>query len=275
MLFYNLIQFSIITAVVLLLTSCSTNDSQNTSTHTPPPPAASLDSMTNTNNSTCTSGYEIIKAMHAKYADKWYDKFSITQEVTYYLEGKEVESEIWNELISLPGKVRSNIGNPADGNSEIYLDGTFYIFKNHKLTNTAKQLHGVLLLGFDVYIQSPEITLKLLENDGYDLNVIHETTWQKQPVYVVGAQSGDNQTRQFWIDKERLLFVKLIVKTPSNNLIEIQFNKYQPFQQGWMATEVIFLRNGQKYTQEQYQDYQILDYIDPRVFDVENFTTNF
>ena len=39
---------------------------------------------------------------------------------------------------------------------------------------------------------------------------IHEEKWEGQDVYVVGAAKGDLKSKQFWIEKNRLLFVRLI-----------------------------------------------------------------
>jgi cyclase len=47
-----------------------------------------------------------------------------------------------------------------------------------------------------------------LKRLGFDLATVHDDSWEGRPVYVVGARAGDLRTRQFWVDKERLVFVR-------------------------------------------------------------------
>jgi len=46
----------------------------------------------------------------------------------------------------------------------------------------------LLVLGFDVYKQTPEATLAIAKKEGFDGRKIHEDTWEGKPVYVFGAQ---------------------------------------------------------------------------------------
>jgi hypothetical protein len=40
----------------------------------------------------------------------------------------------------------------------------------------------LLVLGFDVYRQSPETTANVAKQEGYDLTKFHEDIWEGQPV---------------------------------------------------------------------------------------------
>jgi hypothetical protein len=228
--------------------------------------SASLDS-----SSQITDGEELIKAMYEKYKGKWYDKLKIVQKVTVYRNGKEQRSQIWTEFLDLPGKVRSNIGPVEKGNAEIYLDGEFHRFQNGKRVGGQKAPHPVLCLGFDVYLQEPEKSIAMLKEVPYDLSKIHETGWQERPVYVVGADKDDFKPNQFWIDKEHLYFVRTIFTTPRGALLDIEMNKIVRLGGGWIATQLIFKRNGELFLKEDYQENPILDKIDPAVFNVKNF----
>ncbi|MGH7675022.1 MAG: hypothetical protein ACREMV_07100, partial [Gemmatimonadales bacterium] len=81
-------------------------------------------------------------------------------------------------------------------------------------------------------------------------------TWAGRPVYVVGARAGDVHTRQFWIDRERLVFVRMLEPAPgdSTRTSEVRFNKYAPLAGGWIAPEVEFLLNGERRFLEEYRD---------------------
>jgi len=228
--------------------------------------SASLDS-----SSSISTGEELIKVMFEKYKGKWYDKLKIIQKVTFYRNGEEQGSQIWTEFLDLPGKVRSNIGPSEDGNAEIYLHGEFHRFQKGERVGGQKAPHPVLCLGFDVYLQEPEKSIAMLKEVPYDLEKIHETVWQERPVYVVGADKDDFEPNQFWIDKEHLYFVRTIFRSPRGTVLDIEMNKIVRLGGGWIATQLIFKRNGEIILREDYQENSILDKIDPAVFDIKNF----
>lgn len=228
--------------------------------------SASLDS-----SSQIADGRELIKAMYEKYKGKWYDKLKIVQKVTYYRNGEEQGSQIWTELLDLPGKVRSNIGPSEEGNAEIYIHGVSHRFQNGKLLSSQKAPHPVLWLGFDVYLQEPEKSIAMLDEVPFDMSKIHETVWQERPAYVVGADKDDFEPNQFWIDKEHLYLVRTIFKSPRGTLLDIEMNKIVRLGGGWIATQLIFKRSGEIILREDYQENPILDKIDPAVFDIKNF----
>jgi len=218
---------------------------------------------------------ELIQAMHAAYSGKWYEKLTITQKVEFYKDGEVEREEVWNEIIELPGKVRSNILPAEDGNAEVFLNGTYYWFRDGELKQQRNTEHVVLLLGFDVYLQDPESTMAKLGRAEFDLEKMHLGERDGRPVYVVGADEGDAETNQFWIDQERLIFVGQVTRSNAGNLIEVALSEFEKLEDGWIATRFQFKRNGDLLLDETYQDYHLLEEIDPAVFDVENFKTEF
>ncbi|MBM3745914.1 MAG: hypothetical protein FJW34_08955, partial [Acidobacteria bacterium] len=66
------------------------------------------------------SGADVIRAMYQRYQGKWYSNLELVQKVRVFGGGKQIREEVWKETIQLPGKVRSEIGEAAAGNAEIY-----------------------------------------------------------------------------------------------------------------------------------------------------------
>ncbi len=232
----------------------------------------------------CTSelpilnGEDVIRAMHAKYEGNWFRNMSLKQHIIRYNPDGSVRSDnMMTEQLKLPGTVRGNTLPMEDGNSEIFKDNTYHIFEGGKLIRKMKYIHGVLILGFDVYLQDPEITISLLKEDGVDFTKMHETVWQDKEVWVVGTDADDLTVNQFWIEKERLVVVRLFKKSTRNpDLVnEIQFNKLKPLGDGWVAGELIFKLNGKMYIHETYVEFKIEEGFADKIFDVENFITDF
>src|SRR5205807_992838 len=83
---------------------------------------------------------------------------------------------------------------------------------------------------------------------GFDLATVHEETWDGRPAYVIGARAGDVRTRQFWVDKERLLFVRLLEpgQRDTTRTSDTRFNEYRPVGAAWVSAEVAFLVDGRQ-----------------------------
>lgn len=220
-------------------------------------------------------GYELIDTMHSKYYGKWFEKLYIKQKVIFYKNGVMERDEVWTEYIELPGKVRSNIGNIEEGNCEIVKNDTQFVFRNSKLNSKRRAIHSVLLLGFDVYLQNPDKTYEQLKESDFNLEKLYETKWQNKKVYVVGSTEGDTTSNQFWIDKKHFYLVRLIQKTQTGKLLEVEFTNIKKLGNGWIATELIFKLNGKLAFIEEYLDYRIPERIDPENFNVDDFKTNF
>jgi len=64
--------------------------------------------------------------------------------------------------------------------------------------------------------------------------------------------------------------VRLIQKTQSGKLLEVELNNIDRLGKGWIATELIFKVDGELAFKEKYLDYRIPEYIDSTNFDVED-----
>ena len=69
------------------------------------------------------------------------------------------------------------------------------ILQNNKIVGTRPLINRLLVLGFDVYRQDPEATVKIVKGEGYDLAKLREGTWEGHPVYVVAADQGDLKSK--------------------------------------------------------------------------------
>jgi uncharacterized lipoprotein YehR (DUF1307 family) len=133
----------------------------------------------------------------------------------------------------------------------------------------------LLVLGFDVYRQTPEATIKVIHGEGYDLTKFHEERWNGQTFYVVGADKGDLNSKQFWVEKNRLLFVWLFEPTREDpkKFHEILFEDYRQMSGGWVAARVEVKVDDKKVFSEEYSDIQTNVKLDPGTFDPKQFNT--
>jgi len=221
------------------------------------------------------SGEALVKAMHDRYAATWYKTVTFVQKSTTYNADGTSKAETWYEAALLPGRLRIDIGKPSDGNGYLLVDGSVTIFKDGQVKTTRQQVNMLLVLGFDVYAQSPETTLAIARQEGFDATKFHEDTWEGKPVYVFGAEKGDLKSKQFWVEKDRLLFVRLLESDSAdpNKTQDIRFADYRKLGGGWIAALVEVHSDGKKVFSEEYSDIQKDVKLDPAVFDPKQFTT--
>jgi hypothetical protein len=215
-----------------------------------------------------TTPEDLVRNMHDRYAGRWPTEVTFVQTSTFF-EGDSTRSETWYEATASPSKLRIDFAPLENGNAVIFRSDSVYQFKADSLVAAVPQIHPLMVLSRDVYVLPVEETVAKLRDLGFDLAKLREDTWQGRAAYVVGADAGDSKSPQFWIDKENLLFVRLIepVKQDPSKTEEIQFNKYRRLGDGWIETEVLFLVDGEKKFEEQYDDIQEAPGLEEALFD--------
>jgi hypothetical protein len=218
-------------------------------------------------------GQALLTAMHDRYKDSWYESvFFKENAITLNPDGTS-KTEVWDEALQLPGKLRINKGSASEGNGFVFVDGTLTTFQKGKPSATVPYVHMLLVLGFDVYRQPPNTTIDQVKGQGFDLSQIHEEKWEGQDVYVVGAAKGELKSKQFWIEKKRLLFVRLL-EPDSHDATKIhdsRFRDYRKLSPGWISARVEFYVDGKNVFNEDYFDIKANAKFDPVLFDPKKF----
>ena len=224
---------------------------------------------------TIKNGADLIAAMHKKYAKHWYKNTTFKQVTTDFEKDGTKKEAVWYEAISIPGRLRIDFDPVKDGNGILFANDIIYTFKDGKLENSRPLIHPLVLLAFDVYFLPVDQTVAKLEKLKFDLSSLREDTWQGRPVYVVGAKAGDFHSPQFWIDKQRLYFVRMFRPAGKDGTLtsETQFNKYERLAGGWISPEVVFKIDGQITTTEAYSEMRANVNLDDNLFDPAKWTT--
>lgn len=227
------------------------------------------------NAQTIKTGDDVLRAMHDRYQSSWYETVTFTQKSTTYKEDGTSSTETWYEAASLPGKLRIDVGPASSGKGYIFSNGNLTIIKDNKVVDTRHDVNMLLVLGFDVYRQDPETTAKVARGEGFDLSKVHEDIWEGKPAYVIGAEKGDLKSKQFWIAKDTLLFLRDIEPSPRDpaKIEDIRFIHYQPLAGAWIAAGVEVYADGRKVFSEDYTEIQANVKLDAAVWDPEKFSS--
>lgn len=210
---------------------------------------------------------DMVQQMYTQHASNFRRSLSFVQETSFYRNDTLVNKATWFEVLVYPDKLRIDINNPEDGNAIFYVNDSSFRFQNHVLKNKGPQKHDLLfLLGGMYSFPLPEVYTKLREF-GYDPDKTYETTWKGKPVVVVGANKDETESNQFWVDKEKLVTVR-ILNNKGGQRSEIICGDYRRLGAGWCETAIDFYVEGKLRQQEKYmnlrENFSVnLEYLDP------------
>jgi len=183
-------------------------------------------------------------------------------------------TQTWYEALSMPGRLRIDFGNPEAGNGLLYRHDSIYNISAGRVTSADTGFNPLLVLGFDVYSQPPEQTISILRHLGYQMSRMHSASLDGKAAYVVGATTTlDSTSKQFWIERDRLLFVRSRERNSSGQQSEVRFIDYVPAGSGWVARQVWQTIGGNPRLHEEYADIKSDVPLDSMLFDPRQWGT--
>jgi len=256
---------SISIALIALVGACS----RQVQTATPGAPPAAARSVA------ITGADQLLEAMHARYARAWYRNVTFVQKSTSLRpDGTTSRVETWYEALEVPARLRIDLGEPARGNGVLYRGDSVYQFQEGKLVDKRVGRNPLLILGFDVYGQPSTRTLQQLSAEHIDTRVLRTDTLYGRRVFVVGAGPDDSTSNQFWVDADRLLFVRLIQSDAARRATrDIRFENYVQHGGGWVAEDVKVYARGALVFHEEYSNVRVDVPLDTNLFIAEKWSS--
>jgi hypothetical protein len=221
------------------------------------------------------TGEEVLDAMRDRYAGKWYNTLTFTQKTSRLLPNGTWNVQTWYEAMRLPGRLRIDFDPLSAGNGVLYARDSQFVVQNGRPLRGDPGINPLLVLGFDVYFAPVARTAARLRREGFDLTRVNETTFQGRPMIVVGARRGDYNRKQFWIDADRLVFVRMLEPTPrdTNKMQDIRFVNYERRGAAWIAPRVEIWSEGKLVFYEDYDDVRTNVTLDDALFEPARWKT--
>ena len=215
------------------------------------------------------TGTEVVDAMRDRYAGKWYTTLTFKQKTSRLLPSGKWNVQTWWEAMKLPGRLRIDFDPVRAGNGVLYARDSQFVVQNGRALRGDPGINPLLLLGFDVYTAPVSYTTTRLRREGFDLTRVHETTFQNRPVIVVGARKGDFNRKQFWVDAERMLLLRLLWAQPAGarTVVTDYHVTYQDVGGFPVPQEIVIHRNGRPYLRERYAEVRPNAPLEPSLFD--------
>ena len=221
-----------------------------------------------------TTGDALLEAMRARYAGRWYRTATFVQRTTLAPPGGGAERrETWYEAMQLPGRLRIDRDSTLRSGT-LFANDSQYVVVNGTFRRAVPGYNALLVLGFDVYGQPAARTAAALRTLGLPAGPVRADTWQGRPVWVVGGAPGDLRSAQYWVDQERLVFVRLLQPYPgdASQTYDVRFDAYRRLGGGWIAERVEALVGGRRTLLEEYSDVRADVELDPTLFDARRWT---
>ena len=253
-------------SALILAMSCAHTPAATPSTSAGPAPAPDLE-----------TGEQVVTAMHDRYVMTWYKNLTFVQQTTNWRPpGGTPTTKTWWEAGLMPGRLRIDTDSITKGDGVIFRADSVYSFAGGKLVGATPGVNDLMVVGFDVYAQPVSRTLAVLRNRGVDVAKVRSDSWQGAPVWVVGAGPGDTTSKQFWVRKDNLVFVRLlqVANTPNGpRHVDLRFDKYVKHGGGWVAEEVWQYVDGKPALHEEYSQVRVDVPLDEHLFDPAHFMT--
>lgn len=224
-----------------------------------------------------TDGAALVRRMHDAYAGRWFRTLTFVQRTTFPAsDGGADRVQTWYEATRAPGDLRIDIGDRASGDGMLFVRDSTFRFRAGRQVSARGEPNPLIPFVIALYHQPPEVTLRQLAPEGFDLARVHETTWDGRRAFVVGARdAADSLAPQFWVDAERLVLVRLIGRTggATPRRLDVHMLRYEPLAGGWIAPYVEIHVDGRLAQKEKYSELRPNVELAPELFDPGQWTT--
>ncbi len=219
-----------------------------------------------------TTAHELIATMRTERALGPDHTLTFVQESIFHRPDGSVDTTTWYEAATM-GKLRIDFAPIEDGNGVLYAEGKRYVFQGGTLVNERPEVNPLQLLLMDIFMQPAEQTIEGLDTLGFDLSKLHETTFNNRPVYVVGADAGDESAKQFWVDQEHFHTVRVIDKVGPNGsaTLDAQVTGFEDVHGFLHENEILIYVNGNLAQEEKYSNIRTGIDLDESLFDPTNW----
>ena len=225
------------------------------------------------------TGAEVLEAMRAAYAGKWYHTLTFTQKTTMRGQDGTEREQTWYETLvhtAAGTKLRIDLGDLAAGNGIVFTpDSTFPVRGGHAQPPRGTGNEFLPLIE-GVYVQPVAKTIKELDQMKVDMSRVRTGSWEGKPVWIVGAASAaDTTSPQFWVDTDRKLLVRMMLSgAPGQPPLDVHLGKYEQVGNGaWLATKIEMFQGGVRRQAEEYSGWKVDVPVDPAMFDLSKWST--
>ena len=206
-------------------------------------------------------GTALLSQMREAYLGKWFKTVTFVQQtVRTNPQTNVTDTTTWYEALKSPDRLRIDFGDPKLGNGVIYTADSVYVVRGGKVARSVASGNPFLPFVAGVYDQPLDTTLRQIKPYNFDLTKLYTREWEGRTTYVAGAASAaDTTSPQFWIDRDRLIIVRMLLHLNAaqpDEVADIRLEDYRQVAGGWLAVKVAIMEHGKVMQQEDYSDWK-------------------
>ena len=211
-------------------------------------------------------GEAVVRSAYKMYVGKWFRSAQWVQRTSQL--GAQ-HAETWYGTLQPPGLLRYDVAPGATGRALLYRNDSLYQFGKGQLRGKAPDVQPLFVLLHDLHSAKPEKTIAMLTKYHFDLSKSYELTWDKTVVIVVGASKGDSTSNQFWLEKKRMLLLRVIEKNAADprRPLDAQISGYEKAAGGWFERTVAVFLGGQLTSLSEYTDVTVNPTLESGLFE--------
>ena len=216
------------------------------------------------------SARDLVREMHDRYSGNWYRTLRFAQTNTFYTQSGKEEKSRWVENLSVPGRLRIDFEPLSSKSGMLILNNRVTTYDNGRRVDSRRSIQAILTLTADVYAIPAAVTIRRLDSLKIDLDKFRTDKLDRNKVYVIGADDGDLQSNQVWIDAERLLLVRLIQTEARGDrtvTTDTKVGEYRDIDGFPVAHEYVSMRDGKPYFKEEYENVRVNADLPAGIFD--------
>jgi outer membrane lipoprotein-sorting protein len=219
-----------------------------------------------------TNGLEVIGWMRYAHPSRALRSLAFTLNTTQYRADSNVvaQSRVYAEL---PGKMRVEALPTSKRTGSVRDRQRLAVFERGRRVTRLSRVDLSTLLVYDVFAQSADTTIMWLDSARVRFGIARRDELDGRDVWVVGAESGDTLSAQFWVDARRWLVLRIIQRDPRapSTLCDIRFLEYTELLDVPVPTRIRVYREGRLLEEQDVGDLAANPTLPPRTFDLSRW----
>jgi len=217
------------------------------------------------------NGLEVVAWMRRAYPSRELRSLTFTvRSVRYANDTTPAESRV---SALLPGRIRVEAIPVTSRTGTVRDRQRLAVFRaGHRVTRVDR-VDLRTLLAYDVFAQGVDTTIMWLDSARVRFGLVRRDDFDGRPVWVVGADDGDMNSAQFWVDAERWHVVRVIQREPRLPAImsDVRFTDFTELLGVPVPTRMEVWREGKLFEQQSYSDFTVNPPLSRRAFDLSKW----
>lgn len=214
------------------------------------------------------NGLEVIGAMRREHPSRELRSLAFT--VLARDPGSPASVTRARTLATLPGRFRTTALPASRRTGTVRNQQRVAFFERGRRVVSRTRVDLATLLVYDVYAQGIDSTIKALDAAGVRYGLARRDRLDGNAVWVVGAETGDSSSPQFWVDAREWRVVRVIQRDVrrASVLVDMRFSEFADALGVPIPTRVDVYRNGEWTERQTITDVAINPAVPTRAFDV-------